>query len=464
MANRHSPRERQTQTIRILGIVFALGLLASAVLGIISASELFQSWRNPLSAVDPQAVTLTPPSGAAPLTASPVIMQGTAVPLPSSGRINILLMGLDLRERRVDERASRSDSMIVLTIDRDNLTAGMLSLPRDLWVEIPGFGFNRINTAYFYGEAYRTPGGGGALAMQTVSNFLDIPITHFLALKFSAFENIIDQIGGVEVFIEKRMRVSRSYRTPVWLDPGWQTLDGATLLGLARNRSSAGSDFDRSSRQQYILMAIFEKVTSLKMVPTLIANAASIYGEAASGVSTNFGFDDLISLGLLAARIPSADIERGIIAPPEMVYSTVTVDGAQVLVPVEEKIAELVAGIFHQSPTASTSPGVPPSEVLIQAATNEGASIEILNGGGASGIATQTADYLKENGLNVVRVGNADRLNYVKTIIIDYTHNPETTALLKGLMDLSDGQILGQMKFNNPIDIRIILGADWVVP
>ncbi len=76
------------------------------------------------------------------------------------------------------------------------MKAGMLSIPRDLWVEIPGFGFNRINTAYTYGESNRLPGGGPGLAVKTVESVIGVPIQYYAVIDFSAFERMIDEIGG----------------------------------------------------------------------------------------------------------------------------------------------------------------------------------------------------------------------------------------------------------------------------
>ena len=114
-------------------------------------------------------------------------------PWDGKSRVNILFMGLDMRDWQMSD-VPRTYTMILFTIDPSTRTAGMLSIPRDLWVEIPGNGANKINTAYHYGEAYHLPGGGPALAMQTVSNFLGVPVNEYVQLDFNTFVKIIDEL------------------------------------------------------------------------------------------------------------------------------------------------------------------------------------------------------------------------------------------------------------------------------
>ena len=84
-------------------------------------------------------------------------------------------------------------------MDAATNTAGILSLPRDLWVNIPGYGYGKINTAYYLGDAYDEPGGGPGLAIATVEDFLGVPINYYAQIDFSAFERFIDEIGGIEI-------------------------------------------------------------------------------------------------------------------------------------------------------------------------------------------------------------------------------------------------------------------------
>ena len=121
-----------------------------------------------------------------------------------ASRVNMLVMGLDYRDWEEGD-IPRTDSMIVVTLDPVTLTAGMLSIPREMWVEIPGFDDAKINTAYFLGEANKLPGGGPALAVETVEQFLGIPIHFYAQIDFQAFVDFIDEIGGVDIKVPHKM-------------------------------------------------------------------------------------------------------------------------------------------------------------------------------------------------------------------------------------------------------------------
>ena len=124
-----------------------------------------------------------------------------------ASRINILLIGLDYRDWLANEGAPRSDTMIVFTIDPLAKTAGMLSIPRDMWVNIPGFGYSRINTAYSSGEGSKLPGGGPELARRTAEQFLGVPIQYYAQVDFFTFVEFIDLIGGVEIYNDEDLRL-----------------------------------------------------------------------------------------------------------------------------------------------------------------------------------------------------------------------------------------------------------------
>ncbi len=119
-------------------------------------------------------------------------------PWDGAERVTILLLGLDYRDWGAAEKYSRSDTMILLTLDPLTNTAGILSIPRDMWVAIPGFKHGKINTAYYLGDAYQLPGGGPALAVKTVESFLGIPINYYAQIDFQSFVRFIDEIGGVK--------------------------------------------------------------------------------------------------------------------------------------------------------------------------------------------------------------------------------------------------------------------------
>ncbi|MCJ7511374.1 MAG: LCP family protein [Anaerolineales bacterium] len=334
---------------RLLAAGFALAILLLGLVTHLVVRDLSRSWSS--FALNP----FQPNPGASDGTLLP---GETATPLPPAvnptpwegvERVTILLMGLDYRDWVAGQGPARTDTMMLVTLDPQSKTAGMLSVPRDLWVEIPGFAHNRINTAYPSGEANRLPGGGPALAMQTVEKVIGVPIQFFAVIDFAAFERMIDEIGGVDVLVSEQIKICPIGRSCKILTPKAHRLDGAETLAYARVRKGAGDDFGRAERQQQVALAIIDRVVGLDMVPTLVAKAPVLYQELASGIRTNLTLDQMISLGWLAIQTPKASIQRGVIAPPNMVGFHTLPDGAAVLRQVPDQIRQLRDQIFTQT-------------------------------------------------------------------------------------------------------------------
>ena len=198
---------------------------------------------------DPVIVEATP-DGATDATPAPTAVLGAALPTPEPwdgvSRVNILVMGLDYRDWASGD-IPHSDTMILLTLDPLHQTAAIVSIPRDLWVSVPGFDYEKINTAYYLGELYNLPGGGAALAAQTVEEFLGIHVDYYAQIDFQAFIDFIDDIQGVKLNIQEPIVVDRLGQwNTVTLEPGWITLPGDYALAYARTRKTEGGDFDRA--------------------------------------------------------------------------------------------------------------------------------------------------------------------------------------------------------------------------
>lgn len=281
-------------------------------------------------------------------------------------RINILLLGLDDRTAETDDGPPRTDTMIVLTIDPESETARMLSLPRDLWVEIPGAGgdYYKINTAYMWGEADGWPGGGAGLALETVELFLDIDISHYVQVNFFTFIRIIDEVGGVKINVPERIMVDLRRGNVKHLDPGVQTLPGDIALAYVRVRNTPGGDFDRVQRQQQVLRGLLARVTDFNMIPTLIKRSPVIYKEVQDGINTNLTPGQLFKLFRLANSIPSENILSLAINQTHAAagYSW---NGMYILTPIQEQIDLLKSQLFsgdvslaaaHPTATAVNTP------------------------------------------------------------------------------------------------------------
>lgn len=393
-------------------------------------------------------------------------VQPTAAPLiphqwTGTDRVTILLLGIDRRAGETD-RAYRTDSIMILSVDPVAKTGVMLSVPRDLWVEIPGYDTNTINTANFTGDAVDYPGGGPALAMKTVEHNLGIEVDYYVRMDFTAFETLIDTIGGIEVdnpeAIDDPYYPDGSFGyEPFYLPAGRQHLNGHDALRYARTRHDS-SDINRAERQQQVVLAVRDKVLSPDMLPQLILKAPPLYQTLNESVQTDLTLDEIVSLALLAQDIPHENLTRAVIDYRYVLDYTVPGDPPrQVLVPLRDQIRELMRELFTP-PAALASP----LQIDPAALRAEGASVEVLNGAGVPGLAGSTAEWLTAQGVNVVATGNADRSDYTGTVIVDYTGNPRTTQWLQRVFNV-DNAVNGADP-NSAIDVRIILGQDWQLP
>ena len=391
---------------------------------------------------------------------SPLQAENGPTPIPWDGanRVTILVMGLDYRDWE-GEGPSRTDTMMLLTMDPVSRTAGILSIPRDLWVNIPGFDYGKINTAYYLGELYNLTGGGPGLAIQTVEDLFGIDINYYARVDFSAFENFIDEIGGIEVDVPYELSVDPiGPHNTVTLPQGVQKLDGATSLAYARNRETFGADFDRADRQQQVVMAMFDQIISLGNLPRLIANSPRIYNNLRSGVHTNLNLKETISLAWTVAQIPRENIKRGLIGPNEVTIS-MSPDGMDILLPDMDAVRVVRDQVF------ATTEGVAPMatiyisnpEELRQA---ENATVSVLNATTTAGLASETTTYLRDQGINVTETGNAEDKSDT-TVIIDYTGKPYTVQYLVELLNIEANSIYSRYDPNSLVDIAILVGADW---
>lgn len=379
-------------------------------------------------------------------------------PWDGAGRVTILILGLDYRDWSSREKASRSDTMILLTLDPITKTAGMLSIPRDMWVSIPGFDHGKINTAHFLGQAYDLPGGGPGLAVKTVEEFLGVPINYYAQIDFGAFVRFIDEIGGVKVDIPERITVDLigdGAETKKTLKPGVQVLPGEWALAYARNRSTGGGDFDRAIRQQQVILGIRDRVLSVDALPTLIAKAPTLFRELAAGINTNLGLEDAIKLALLAQEVEDENIVRGALNEEHVLFGR-SQDNLSILIPLPDKIQIVRDQVFAS--TSGLSPETPgdPSQQM-QA---ENASLFILNTTQNPGLKDQTAAYLRSLGVKVHSVQDGGT-TIGTTKIVDRTGNPYLVNFLVDLMNIPNGSIYIDFDPTSEFDVEIHLGNDW---
>ena len=380
-----------------------------------------------------------------------------------ASRINILIIGLDYRDWVAGEGAPRSDTMIVLTVDPLAKTAGILSIPRDLWVNIPGFGYSRINTAYSSGEGAKLPGGGPELARKTVEQLLGVPIQYYAQIDFHTFVEFIDMIGGIEVYNDENLR----------LDPvgqgkdkirltccGMRPLDGERALAYARYRKDKEGDIARANRQQKVILAIRNKVLSPENFPVLVGQAQQFYEKFSAGIRTNMPFDTALRLGVLARDIPVESIQHGVIDYSMVALADTVLGGekASVMKPLPDKIRELRDQIFTSG--GALSPLAAQSD-LTAMMREDGARVRVLNGSVAGGLETTTGNFLIAQGVQVTEAGPADG-GYNSTVIVVYSPKLYTLKYFQSLFGVTDSaRIWIRPDPSSSVDVEVRLGNDW---
>lgn len=399
---------------------------------------------------------------------TPVAVPPTPVPaapevqLPTwdgASRINILFIGLDYRDYLANDGPPRTDTMILFTVDPQSKTAGMLSIPRDLWVNIPGFGYSRINTAYPSGEGAQLPGGGPGLAMRTVEQVVGVPVQYYGSIDFHAFEEAIDSMGGLYICIPEKIRIDPiGDKRPEILKPGCQTLWGYQVLAYARNRYTANGDVDRAGRQQQVIYALYTQIFNPANFPTMLSKAPKIYAEASAGLRTNLTFDDLMKLGVLMSQIPIQNIKHGIIDTTMTTMHNVTLGGqnASILKPMPDKIRVLRDEIFISGgPTSPRAAG--DATVLMQ---QDEARIRVVNSSLDATLGQRTANYLITQGMNVTEVTAGQNVQNSAVVI----YGPKLYALryLLTMFGISSNSQITFAKDPSTVDIEIILGNDWM--
>ena len=253
-------------------------------------------------------------------------------------RSNTLILGIDRRPEQ--GTVVRSDTMMILTAYPPDAKIGLLSIPRDLYVEIPGHGTSRINTAHFWGEA-QAVGNGPALAMATVEHNFGVPIHHHMRVDFDGFRAVVDAVGGIDVVVEEPI-VDATYPTEdygtirIEIPAGPQHMDGEMALWYARTRHGS-SDFDRARRQQEIVTALTRRLLQPRTWPRLPA----VYQAARTNIDTDMGVGDLLLLLAVLEETGAEGIEHQVIGP-EMTEPWTTPSGGAVLLPRWELIHPLV--------------------------------------------------------------------------------------------------------------------------
>ena len=338
------PQISELYPARALVVVLLLGLLA-------------------LAACRPATPTPPPPTPTAyPVALTPAIVvhdRHPPTPPPEPGSpseaTTVLLLGTD--RRGSGGGTNNTDTLLLFHLDPNARRLVVLSIPRDLYMEIPGHGQDRVNAAYAWGEQDGT--GGLALARQTVSATLGLPVQHAALLDFHAFVTLVDAIGGIDVNVPYAI-ADPTYPDdgdgydPFYLPAGPQHLDGTTALKYARTRFTPGGDFDRGARQRQVVLAVRDRITQFDLLPSLIAQSPQLWSALQSAFETGLTLGEMVDLAVAGSRIPADQIVAAGI-DQTCTYDWTTPAGAQVLLPNQAAVAALIARLFAPPPAAASA-------------------------------------------------------------------------------------------------------------
>jgi LCP family protein required for cell wall assembly len=371
-----------------------------------------------------------PPSSGSGAASQPTPLSAAATSV-AERYINIILMGAD---KRAGETTWRTDTLIVVSVDTERSIVRLLSIPRDLWVDIPGHGYDRINTADEWGELAET-GSGPDVVKQTVSKTLGIPIQYFFRLDFAGFTKIIDAAGGVDVDVECPL-------PDIEVTPGVQHMDGETALLYARSRITT-NDFDRARRQRKVLMALWGKAKSMDILPRLPGLWLAMRGA----FETDMPLSQVVALAPLALQLsPNRLFSQSI--GPWQVENWVTPGGAMVLLPRQDEIQKLLDSFY----------GPIDLELLDKTSRTR---VQILNGSPNGQCTPLAASALTWAGLQVVGTGPADSPSYPQSQVIVYNAEESVAQVVAQQLDLLPEALQYQPDASSDVDIRVILGADY---
>ncbi|MCP4358868.1 MAG: LCP family protein [Chloroflexi bacterium] len=340
-----------------LTIAFVLSGIAVLIFAFLTVQVIAQRPVNPYEDTTVQVASVNldyDQTGPAAVPTMPVglptpTLMPTNQPWQGSERVNILMMGID---RRPGEAfISRTDSMMLVSIDPATEAISILSIPRDLYVTIPTRGQDRINTAFVYGSQGNNPLGGAALAMQAVEYNLGVPVHHYVMVDFNAVTRGVDALGGIDLNVPYTINdptypdMNYGY-DPVYIPAGQHHMDGSLALKYARTRHG-DSDIHRARRQQQVVLAVRSKALSLG-VGEMLKRAPILYQQLESGVMTDFSLDQLIKLGTLISAIPTENIHNEVLGF-EYVSSYRTPQGASVLVLNNQAATPLIDSLFRDT-------------------------------------------------------------------------------------------------------------------
>jgi LCP family protein required for cell wall assembly len=415
---------------------------------------------NPVSQVDlpyssptipPPAETATPFPTASPAPTSQPTPEISNQPLPAldaAESITFLLLGSDTRSGA----SFRTDTILVAAVRPKEGQVSLISIPRDLWVNIPTVGMQRINTAYQFGDLNGYPGGGAGLLKDTILFNFGLKIDHTAMIDFDGFRKVVDTLGGVDVpvycpYTDWRL-LDPSYdpqNENNWFlytaEPGLSHMNGDLALWYARSRKKS-NDFDRGRRQQEVIRSIYAqalRTDSITRIPQL-------YSDLSSSFTTDLGLADILKLSPMGLHLTNADIRSYYIAG-ELVTSWITPGGAYVLLPNTDLIQQMLNQALTSSPRQQE---------------REKINIEVQNGSPSDGWDSLAAERLNYAGYQT-SLKPADNRQHATSLLYDLTPDQDRgrTASILAVLGLPESALVSAPSKDSKVSYALIVGADY---
>jgi LCP family protein required for cell wall assembly len=377
------------------------------------------------------------------------------IPLADEGGydiINFLLIGSATYDS--PNNPGLTDTLMLVSVNRTVGAVSLLSIPRDLYVYIPGWGMSKINTAYFFAEMNRLDAEGVTLLKDTIRYNLGIEIDYFARVDFIGFMQIIDSIGGIDVSVDCAIEDWRLIRPG--LDPrveenwemfalpmGFHHMNGDLALWYVRSRRTS-NELDRGRRQQDVLRALWRHIRSQGVLDQL----PSIWGELTQIVETDIALSDIVGMLPLALTIDTSRIQSFRFRAGVEIIASESQEGSFIFLPDRDAIIDLGHRIVQ-----------PPTERQL---VREQATIEIINASGINGLERVAADRISSEGF-VPRVLDETLPVQDATQIYDYTGQAKgnSAALLQSVLRLDSDNLILEPNPIRTADFRVVIGRSY---
>ena len=420
------------------------------------------------------STTLTTAMVAASAAAETDSATSTTMKEPSPSAMNLLVIGTDRRSNDAS-LGGRSDTLMIVHIDPDQNYLSVLSLPRDLRVDIPGHGKGKLNTAFAF--------GGPALAITTIEQTTGVDINHYLEIGFNAFSDIVDSLGGVYVDVDKRYYNPDYYYEPINLYPGYQLLKGADALDYVRFRHDRNMDFGRMERQQRFMSALREQAMGWDLPFKLPGLISALF----SNIATDLDANQILRLTRWGVGLNGDDI-RDITLKGD----TPTIGGVAYVVATEDQLAHAVDQLLYQTAPDDSNGTTDSTEVAgssggTSSTTAGGSGSTTSTSGGYSSYASSTTttvpvdlsgitvDVAGASGRTGEAAAAADWLRSLKATVggsTDTSGSAQEKSVIEypsGMADQADkvasATDIGDKTRTSKVDrVTLLLGQDFVLP